>query len=196
MKSKLSLKSFPGGSDGEESACNAGDLGSIPRMGRIPGEGNGYPLQYSCLENSMERGARQSTYCPWDCKEWGKTVPFTFIDTRIAKNINGIKKSMKHTYIRLINVQQRCQNTGPTYMHIQKINLNPNLILSTNIYSRSIRGQNENVKIQKHLKNTGKYLLGANKKFLEMTLRQKHKRKVDALNSSELLTRMAIRKSQ
>ena len=99
MKSKLSLKSFPGGSDGEESACNAGDLGSIPRMGRIPGEGNGYPLQYSCLENSMERGARQSTYCPWDCKEWGKTVTFTFIDTRIAKNINGIKKSMKHTHI-------------------------------------------------------------------------------------------------
>ena len=46
---------FPGGSDGEESACNAGDLGSIPGLGRSPGEGKGYPLQYSCLENSMDR---------------------------------------------------------------------------------------------------------------------------------------------
>ena len=50
-------RGFPGGSDGKESACNAGDLGSIPGSGRSPGEGNGYPLQYSCLENSMYRGA-------------------------------------------------------------------------------------------------------------------------------------------
>ena len=42
---------FPGGSAGEESACNAGDLGSIPGLGRSPGEGNSYPLQYSSLEN-------------------------------------------------------------------------------------------------------------------------------------------------
>ena len=47
---------FPGGSDGKVSACNAGDLGSIPELGRSPGEGNGNPLQYSCLENSMDRG--------------------------------------------------------------------------------------------------------------------------------------------
>ena len=44
---------FPCGSAGKESACNAGDLGSIPGLGRSPGEGKGYPLQYSCLENSM-----------------------------------------------------------------------------------------------------------------------------------------------
>ena len=44
------------GSTGKESACNAGDLGSIPRLGRSPGEGNGNPFQYSCLENSMDRG--------------------------------------------------------------------------------------------------------------------------------------------
>ena len=44
---------FPGGSDSEQSACNAGDLCSIPGLGRSPGEGNGYPRQYSCLENSM-----------------------------------------------------------------------------------------------------------------------------------------------
>ena len=54
---KQQPKGFPGGSDGKASACNAGDLGSIPGSGRSPGEGNGNPLQYSCLENSMDRGA-------------------------------------------------------------------------------------------------------------------------------------------
>ena len=49
---------FPGDSDGKESACNAKDLGSIPGLGRSPAEGNGNLLQYSCLENSMDRGAR------------------------------------------------------------------------------------------------------------------------------------------
>ena len=48
------LTSFPCGSDGKESACNAGDLGSIPGLGRSPGDSNGYPLQYSGLENSMD----------------------------------------------------------------------------------------------------------------------------------------------
>ena len=48
---------FSGGSDGKESACNARDSGSIPGSGRSPGEGNEYPLQYSCLENSMDREA-------------------------------------------------------------------------------------------------------------------------------------------
>ena len=48
---------FPGGSDGKESAQSAGDPGLIPGLGRSPGEGNGNPSQYSCLENSMDRGA-------------------------------------------------------------------------------------------------------------------------------------------
>ena len=52
---------FPGGSDGKESACNAGDLGSIPGLGRSPGGGHGNPLQYSFLENPMDRGAWQAT---------------------------------------------------------------------------------------------------------------------------------------
>ena len=51
---------FPGGSDGKESACNAGDQGLIIGLGRSPGEGNGYPLQYFCLENHMDKGAPQS----------------------------------------------------------------------------------------------------------------------------------------
>jgi len=50
----------PGGSDGKESACNAGDPGLIPGLGRYPGEGNGNPLQYSFLENPMDREAWRS----------------------------------------------------------------------------------------------------------------------------------------
>ena len=52
---------FTGGSDSKESACHVGDLGSISGLGRFPGEGNGNPLQYSYLENSMNRGAWQAT---------------------------------------------------------------------------------------------------------------------------------------
>ena len=53
--------SFPVASDGKESACNVRDPGSIPGSGRLPEEGNGYPVQYSCLENVMDRGAWQAT---------------------------------------------------------------------------------------------------------------------------------------
>ena len=52
---------FPGSSDGKESACSVGDPGSTPELGRSPGEENGYPLQCSCLENPMDRGAWQAT---------------------------------------------------------------------------------------------------------------------------------------
>ena len=53
--------SFPGGSDGKESACSMGDPGLIPGSARFPGDGNDNPLQYSCLENPMIRGAWQAT---------------------------------------------------------------------------------------------------------------------------------------
>ena len=52
---------FPGGSDGKAFVCNEGDPGLIPGLGRSPGEGNGYPLQDSCLENAMDRGDWQAT---------------------------------------------------------------------------------------------------------------------------------------
>ena len=55
------LWDFPGGSDSKASVYNAGDLGSIPGLGRSPGEGNGNPFQYSCLENPMDRGSWQAT---------------------------------------------------------------------------------------------------------------------------------------
>ena len=56
------MRGFPGGSDGKESACNAGGPGLIPGSGKSPGGGHVYPLQYSCLENLMDRGT------------WGATV--------------------------------------------------------------------------------------------------------------------------
>ena len=55
------MKGFPCSSVGKESACSAGDMGSIPELGRSPGEGNGNPLQYSCLENLMDRGVWWAT---------------------------------------------------------------------------------------------------------------------------------------
>ena len=54
-------KGFPCGADGKESTCNVGDLGMIPRLGRSPGGRHGNPLQYSCLENPMDRGAWWAT---------------------------------------------------------------------------------------------------------------------------------------
>jgi len=61
FSSILSLAVFPDGSDSKESAHNAGDLGSIPGLGRFPCRGNGNPVQYSCLENSMDRRVWQAT---------------------------------------------------------------------------------------------------------------------------------------
>ena len=60
MRVYATLRGFPGGSGSEESTCNSGDPGSIPRLGRSPGEGNGNPLEYSCRENSKDRGAWQA----------------------------------------------------------------------------------------------------------------------------------------
>ena len=67
---------FPGGSNGKASVYNAGDLGSIPGLGRFPGGGNGNLLQYSCLENPMDGGAW--SYCPWGRKESDTTEQFHF----------------------------------------------------------------------------------------------------------------------
>ena len=66
----------PGGSEGKESACNAGDPGSIPGLGRSPGEGNGNPLQYSCLKIPMAGGAWQATV-HGVAKSWTQLSNFT-----------------------------------------------------------------------------------------------------------------------
>ena len=70
------LLGFPGGSEVKASACIAGDLGSIPGLGRSPGEGNGNPLQYSCLENPMDGGAWWATVHRV-AKSWTRLSDFT-----------------------------------------------------------------------------------------------------------------------
>ena len=77
---------FVGGSDGKESAHNAGESGSIPGLGRSPGEGKGNPIQYSCLENSMDRGAWR--YSTWGRKELDTTEqPTLSLGNQVAYNI-------------------------------------------------------------------------------------------------------------
>ena len=85
---------FPGGSDGKESACSAGDTGSIPGLWRYPGERNGYPLQYSCLENSKDSGA-------WDptvrgiAKSWTQLSNYDF-HLQYITNMSYIKHANTH----------------------------------------------------------------------------------------------------
>ena len=81
---------FPHSSVGEESTCNAGDPGLIPGLGRSPGERNGNPLQYSCLENPMDRGA------------WQAAVPGV---TRVRHDL-GTKSPHHHDEVRDLGIQQ------------------------------------------------------------------------------------------
>ena len=73
---------FPGSWDCKESACSAGDLSSIPGLGWFPGEGNGYPLHYSCLENSMDRGAW------WATAHGSQRIGYEWV-TKLAYSICG-----------------------------------------------------------------------------------------------------------
>ena len=92
--------SFPGGSAGKESACNAGDPSLIPGLERSPGEGNGYSLQYSCLKNSMDRGTWQG--CPWGHKESDRTkrltLSFLIVALQCYASFYCTAKQVSHTY--------------------------------------------------------------------------------------------------
>ena len=77
LPSQYHWESFPDGADGKESACNMGYLGLIPRSGRVPGEGDGNALQYSCLENPMDRG-----HSPRGHKESDKTKSLILCNTK------------------------------------------------------------------------------------------------------------------
>ena len=88
LKGPTFSSSFPGGSDSKESACNAGDSGSIPGSGRSPGEGNGNPLQCPCLENSMDRGAWRATV-HGVAKSWTRQSDFHLQAVLLAKTRNA-----------------------------------------------------------------------------------------------------------
>ena len=71
---------FPGGSDIKESAWNSGEPGSMPSLGRSPGEGNGNPLQYSCLEKSMDRESPEIMWIPGSHMSWHKMLSYLKIE--------------------------------------------------------------------------------------------------------------------
>ena len=81
---------FPGGSDDKESTCNGGNLGSIPGLRRSPAEGKGYPLQYSCLENSTDRRAWQAIVYGLG-KSWTELSDFHFTSAKEYEVLNNSK---------------------------------------------------------------------------------------------------------
>ena len=78
------MMAFPDGSDGKESAHNVGNLGSVPGLGRSPEKGKGYPLQYSCLKNFMDRRVWQATV-HGDIKSWKRLSNFHFTSEILCK---------------------------------------------------------------------------------------------------------------
>ena len=102
------------GSYSRVSACNAGDLGSIPGLGRSPGEGNGKPLQYSCLENPMDREAM----CPWGCRVIHDWVTSVLINNCLNLPFGNERRSRRlkpFSYTQEIaNTESICTWRGPT----------------------------------------------------------------------------------
>ena len=102
---------FPGGSNGKESACSAGDLGSSTELGRSPGEGNGNPLQYSCLENPMNREAWWVTV-HGVAKSWTR-LKWLSTHARHEVTLSLFKNSKQTVLIPFFN--------NPNYTHLYKI---------------------------------------------------------------------------
>ena len=121
------LMSFPGGLVGKDTACNAGDTGLIPGLGRFPGRGNGNPLQYSCLENPLDRGAQQATvhgftksqtqfsdqtittkciyYCRIDINLLALTRGFSIVVSykRYPEGIDKLEKSIQQSTLKILS---------------------------------------------------------------------------------------------
>ena len=90
----VQILGFPGGSDGKESACNAEDPGLTPGWGRSPGVGNGNPLWYFCLENSMDRGTWQATVLGIAESDAAKHACNTFTSESYWENFNNVSKTL------------------------------------------------------------------------------------------------------
>ena len=135
-------RGFPCSSVGKESACNGGDPGLIPRSGRSPGEGNGSPLQYSCLEIPMDRGAWRATI-PCGCKSW---TQLSYLQDKTKKIITGSPLTIfvPHTLEALLNSHHtQCFSVSDltfsevlllTTSHITLVhceNFNPTVLLSS-----------------------------------------------------------------
>ena len=103
-------KGFSGGSEVKASACNVGDLGSIPGLRRPPGDGNGNPLQYSCLQNPMDGGTWWAVYSPPGHKESDLTEWLNYEQRNTSVNISGSKgKENIHRILKTVSGQsERC----------------------------------------------------------------------------------------
>ena len=135
------LRGSLGGSEDKVSACNAGDLGSIPGSGRSPGEGNGNPLQYSCLENPMDRGSGglQSTGSQRVRHDWATSFHFTFgrLEPQGSLSVAGgiwgqnslFLRDLSLFFLRLSAVWMRLTHTVESHLLFPKsTDLNVNLI--------------------------------------------------------------------
>ena len=119
----INIQAFPGGSEGKESAHNVGDQSSIPGLGRSPEEENGNPLQYSCLENPMDRGASwASVHRVAKSQTWLRDFTFTFF--------HEYTKSMKNQTLRWKRI---CLDKS-----LQSRKLSPTHLLSFGTYYLSI----------------------------------------------------------
>ena len=120
----ITHQGFPGGSNGKESAYNARDPTSIPGLGRSPGEGNGNPLQYSCLENSTDRGASLMDYCVWgqkelDTNEW----PTHFWYTQDSQKMYLLKMAefLTHEKVKIFNMHRELQFIGLCFLRTERV---------------------------------------------------------------------------
>ena len=122
---------FPGGLNGKESACNAGDPGSIPRLGRSPGEGHGNPLRYSCLESSMDRGAwwaivHGATKSRTQLSDFQLLLSgfclfvFLVFSTQMVSFVSFF--TLFYLYLSMVSVQSTC-NTDIQYYMLQVYNI-------------------------------------------------------------------------
>ena len=97
---------YPSGSDGKESACNVGDLNSIPGLGRSPGEGHENPFQYSCLENPCGQKSLK------DYSPWGRKVSDMTERTKIGRQV---QRSLKESLVFMIETAYECSNLHVSY---------------------------------------------------------------------------------
>ena len=118
MQENPSGKAFPGGSDGKASACSAGEPGSIPVLGRSPGEGNGNPLQYSCLENPMDGGVWQAIVHGF-AKSWTRLSDFTSLigASLVAQRLKHLP-AMQETWVQSLSREDPLEKEMGTHSSI------------------------------------------------------------------------------
>ena len=131
----LLSQDFPGGASGKESACNTGDAGSIPGSGRSPEGGHGNPLQYSCLENPMDRGAWW-TIVHGVTKSWTLLKWLSMMHTLFSEMFNVADLIHFYFIVYFIKIRTFSYSTTVWWLKIRKLNVDATLIICRS-FSRS-----------------------------------------------------------